>query len=163
MIKIGYGVTRHRIPMVVKDLLDRAERDGGYVIPDSRKFVDNRPSKTWVASLFSRHPRLSTRTPENFGFQRTSVTEAVIRDWFVHLKVILKKEHSISASEFLTVENGKRIFNLDESGFPLQGTNGSLKIVAEKGSKNVYRIVPDTKEQVRMVIVMYLYSSFASK
>ena len=61
------------------------------------------------------------------------MNEERIRDWFSGLKDFLAKEHNLNANEFLATENSSRIFNLDESGFPLQGTNGKLKVIAGKG------------------------------
>ena len=129
MSKIGYGVRRLEIPVIVKDLLDKAEAEG-YEIPESRKFQNNKPSKNWVTRFLSRHPEASPRTPENCGFQRTHITERKIRDWFSDLEKFLQNEHGIIAAEFFTPENGSRIFNLDESGFPLQGTNQRLQVIA---------------------------------
>ena len=57
----------------------------------------------------------------------------------------------IIASEFLTSENSARIFNLDESGFPLAGTNGKLRVLTDRGAKNVYRVSPDTREQITVL------------
>ena len=47
--------------------------------------------------------------------------------------------------------NAHRIFNMDESGFPLQGTNSKLKVVAETGSKNIHRLASDSKEQITVL------------
>ena len=63
----------------------------------------------------------------------------------------METEHTINAKEFLSDENKSRIFNLDESGFPLAGTNGKLKIISARGVKNVYELGPDTKEQISVL------------
>ena len=63
----------------------------------------------------------------------------------------LQEEHNIVASEFLTPTNGHRIFNLDESGFPLAGKN-DMKIVSEKGKKNIYNVSSETKEHITVLI-----------
>ena len=68
------------------------------------------------------------------------------------MEKFLQNEHGIIAAEFFTPENGSRIFNLDESGFPLQGTNQLLQVIVEKGVKNVYRISSDAKEQVTVLV-----------
>ena len=159
MSKIGYGLSRQEIPDVVKNLLDRAVSEG-YILPDDKRFVDNRPSKNWVYKFFIRHPSLAARTPENFGFRRTSVTEETIRNWFNTLADYLEQEHKIDAKTFFVEENSKRIFNIDESGFPLQGTNHRLKVVAMKGAKNVYRVAPDTKEQITVLACVSADGSF---
>lgn len=101
--------------------------------------------------FFMRHPELSTRTPENLGFQRAAVSEEVIRSWFKLFTEHLSDEHGIVAEDFLQISNAKRIFNLDESGFPLQGTNSKLKVIGEKGSKNVYKLAPENKTQITVL------------
>ena len=89
--------------------------------------------------------------PENLGFQRAAVTETHIRSWFDDMKNFLQQEHDIKAEEFLAVPNAHRIFNLDESGFPLQGTNSKLKVVGEKGCRNVYKLAPENKTQITVL------------
>ena len=64
MSKIGYGVRRLEILVIVKYLLDKAEAVA-YEITESRKFQNNKPSKNWVTRFLSRHPEASPRTPEN--------------------------------------------------------------------------------------------------
>ena len=148
--KIGYGVERKAVRDIVKNILDTAEKDG-YVIDPEKKFQGNKPSICWVYRFLQRHPELSARTPENLGFQRAYVTETSIRKWFDNLEKFLLDEHGISASQFLVEGNGHRVFNLDESGFPLQGTNGKLKIIAERGSRSVYRLASDNKTQITIL------------
>lgn len=150
MAKIGYPVTRKEIPEIVKKVLDEAEKNG-YVINDNQKFKENRPSPSWVYGFMKRHPHVAARTPENLGFQRANVSEQRIRHWFSDFSNFLKEEHDIDAEDFLSEENSARIFNADESGFPLAGTNGKLKVITEKGSRNVYKLAPDTKEQITVL------------
>ena len=76
------------------------------------------------------------------------MSKATIKSWFQGLTDFLRDEHKIDANEFLQANNGDRIYNLDESDFPLAGMNGNLKIVTNKGVKIVYKIAPDTKEQI---------------
>ena len=99
-----------------------------------------RPGATWIYGFFKRNPQLSSRKPENLGHARAGVTETVIRQWFDTLEKFLLKEHKIVAADFFTPGNGDRIGNLDEVGFPLQGTNSKLKVVGQKGSKNKTQI-----------------------
>lgn len=149
MATIGYGIARKDIPLIVKDILDKAE--DSYTLASGHKFIDNKPSICWVYRFMKRHPELSARTPENLGFQRAYVSEEGIREWFHGLEKFLLEEHNLVASEFLSEENADRIYNLDESGFPLQGTNGRMKIITEKGSKCVYKLAPDTKQQITVL------------
>ena len=83
----------------------------------------------FIIRFLARNPNLSIWLPENLGHLRVKVTEKTLREWFKNLNEFLKSEHNIVASEFLSTENGSRIFNLDDSGFPLAGTSGKLAIV----------------------------------
>ena len=89
--------------------------------------------------------------PEKLGHQRTYITKEKIVQWFEELETFLRNEHGIDAKTFFSEANAERVFNLDESGFPLSGTNGRLKIITAKGTKNVYKIAPDTREQVTVL------------
>lgn len=150
MARIGYGIARKDIPDVVKTILDKAEANG-YILPSGQKFIDNKPSVCWVYRFLNRHPHVSARTPENLGFQRAYVSENQIRKWFKSLESYLREEFALTASEFLSETNSDRVFNLDESGFPLQGTNGKMKIITERGLKTVHKLAPDTKQQITVL------------
>ena len=150
MSKIGKGFSKQELPGIVKSVLDRAEKDG-LIDQDARKFKDNLPSNGWIYSFMKRHPIVSSRIPENLGFQRAHINEEGVRKWFAELEKYLAEEHSINAAEFFTEENRCRIFNWDESGFPLQGTAGKCKILAERGAKNVHRLAPDNKQQITVL------------
>ena len=83
-----------------------------------------------------RHTNIAAGAPENLGHLRKEVTKKSIRDWFEKLELFLLYEHNHIASEFITPGDANRIFNLNESGFPLGGKNG-MKLITEKGNKNV--------------------------
>ena len=152
MAKIGYGFIRKDIPKLVKEVFDSEDQDRAKrgLDPTDVFGESHTPSMTWVYRFLSRWPELSMRLPEKLGYQREAVTEGSIRRWFASLKQFLKDEHNITAEEFLTPANAERIFNLDESGFPLSGTNSRLKIVAAKGSSSVFKLGSDSKEQVNL-------------
>ena len=152
MVKIGYGMYKKEVPLLIKEILDKAEKDDPVNYnPQNRRFKDNMPSITWIYKFLARHPNLTPRTQENLGHQRSYVNEQQIRKWFADMAEFLKNEHGIDVQSFLSSENSARIFNLDESGFPLAGTNGRLKVIAAKGVKNVYRLAPDTREQITVL------------
>ena len=48
-------------------------------------------------------------------------------------------------------ENGHRIFNIDESGFPLAGSNSRLKVITTRGTKNIYKVAPDSRTQITVL------------
>ena len=95
---------------------------------------------------------LSGRKRENLGYQRTYIDEPGIRQWFQRVSDFLKNEHVIDVDKFFVQENADRVFNCDESGFPgnirKAGTPGKLKIIRNRGAKNVCKVAPDTREQV---------------
>ena len=101
-------------------------------MPKDRIFVDNIPPKSWVHRFVTRHSELSLRAPEHLGHVRKRVTEETIRKWFDSMENFLLTEHGIEAKEFFVAENSNRVFNLDETGFPLAEAN-KLKIVSERG------------------------------
>ena len=77
----------------------------------------------------------------------------MIRSWFSALQDHLKTEYNLEASNFLSPENSKRVFNCDETGFALQGTSGKMsKILASKGCKNVHIVNTDSHEQITVLI-----------
>ena len=58
------------------------------------------------------------------GFQRTKITEELLRRWYNGLAEFLLAEHNLNAQTFLCPDNAHRIFNADEIGFLLEGTTG---------------------------------------
>ena len=134
----------------MKEIFDSFEKENDEYTEDQRLFPNNLPPRSWVYRFVGRHKELSARTPQHLGHQRQRVTEMGLRKWFDNLSDFLKEEHNIHAKTFLTPENSHRIFNIDETGFPLCG-NSKLKIIAEKGAKNVFRVSSESKEQITVV------------
>ena len=60
------------------------------------------------------------------------------------------KEHGIDAEHFLTQENANRVFNLDESGFPLGGSN-KLKVIDERARPLIYCKTTENKGQITVL------------
>ena len=160
MARIGFGLSRQELPLTVKSVLDEADK-AGIVSESTAKFKNNLPSVGWVYSFHRRHPELSTRVPEKFGFQRLAVTEESTKDWFKGLEEFLKEEHGLDAADFLSETNKDRIFNLDESGFPLQGTSGKLQVFTLKGTKNVHRLGSDNKQQITVLFCVSAAGTFS--
>ncbi|CAG0898962.1 unnamed protein product [Cyprideis torosa] len=83
-------------------------------------FKENLPTDGWWRCFLSRHPDLVLRKPELLGRERDVVTAEDIEGWFQEFRDFLDREN------FQLVDvNGRRIFNSDESGFPL-GTSPTL-------------------------------------
>jgi len=156
---IGNGCSRNDVRYVVKEVLDKSEADGSTQVGTEKLFPDNLPSKTWVHRFMDRHNNISARTPETLGHMRKNVNEDQLREWFTNLENYLLEEHDINAVQFLKPENSHRIFNLDESGFPLGGKN-KMKIITEKGNKNVYTVTSENKEQITVLMCASANGSF---
>ena len=160
MAKIGYGVPRKDVPIIVKEILDKGEA-AGHIIPENKKFKNNMPSLQWVYNFFRRHSEISARVPENLGFLRARITETAIREWFAQLTSFLRDEHGIDVEDLLNIENAGRVFNMDESGFPLEGSANKMKVITQKGVKNVHRLTTETKEQITVLACVNAKGDFA--
>lgn len=75
---------------------------------------------------------------ENLTFSRAEVTESALRNWFN--EVI----NYLSSKELLNIAP-ERIFNCDEADFLLNPKDSS--VLAEKGQKNVYKIVGNNEKE----------------
>ena len=68
MARIGYGLTKKDIPLLIQEILNKAEAEDPDNYPvENRKFKDNLPSTGWIYGFFKRHPDLASRAPENLG------------------------------------------------------------------------------------------------
>ena len=74
-------------------------------------------------------------------------TEDAIKSWFQGLQDHLAKQNAIDL-----LQNGQRIFNCDENGFPLCVT--PEKVLAEKGVKHVYQRVTNNRKQLTALACM---------
>ena len=78
------------------------------------------------------------------------------------LEEFLKEEHGLDASySFSNETNNDRIFNLDESGFHLQGTSGKVQVFTLKGTKNVHRLGSDNKQQITVLFCVSAAGTFS--
>ena len=91
-----------------------------------------------------RHPDISLRTPNPVGGRRAEVSTGMIEEWFQSFLAFLT---STGQNEILN--SPQRIFNCDESGFPLSASSGA--VLAQKGSKTVFQRVSENKEQITVL------------
>lgn len=105
MASIGYGQTRNQLKLKVKAILDADGRPN--------PFKDNMPGHDWFTRFLSRHPHISERMGEALGKERALVTVEKLKGWFGECKAYVE---TIDAD---LLKDPKRIFNADESGFPL--------------------------------------------
>ncbi|XP_041477169.1 uncharacterized protein LOC121425224 [Lytechinus variegatus] len=113
---------------------------------DKRKtpFKEGMPGKKWLRCFFKRHPELSERKPELLGSERAVVTTEKMDKFYDDLNEYLVTK---DCSSILT--SPRRIFNCDESGFPLSGKMS--KIIATKGSRTVSSVGSSNKSQVTVL------------
>ncbi|CAG2246721.1 unnamed protein product [Mytilus edulis] len=141
MAKIGYGQTRQQLLYTVKTILDH----------DGRKtpFKDNLPGKDWLYAFLKRHPEVSTRTPQKLGKERAVISWQKIKWWFEDFAKYLTENYQEGID---ILKDASRIYNADESGFPQDPKSG--KILAAKGSKNVYSTCSADKSQITVLACM---------
>ncbi|KAL7296851.1 hypothetical protein TKK_0010245 [Trichogramma kaykai] len=100
---------------------------------------------------------------------RAAVTEDIIRAWFQRVSKYLTKANALDI-----LDDGNRIFNMDETGVSLCPKTG--KVFAHIKKKNVYSIAPGAKKQNITVLccfiasgigirpmIMYAYQKYISK
>ncbi|XP_033760780.1 jerky protein homolog-like [Pecten maximus] len=138
MAEIGYPITRKKLSFEVKRLMDL----------DGRKtpFKDNLPGYDWYTSFMKRHPDLSERIPQALGHERAAISVPMVEARYDGLFTFLEKE--VPNSELL-IQNPRRIFNADESGFPLCMKCG--KVLTQTGAKHVHQVVANTKQQITVM------------
>ena len=131
MSEIGYGQTSVHICEMVKRILD--------LKPRANPFRDNRPGKDWWYAFLKRHPKVSVRVPQALQSCRASActTDALDR-WFVGYEQFLLTHDLVDSPE--------RIWNCDESGFPLCPKSG--KVIAPQGVRQVYQVTGSNKQQI---------------
>jgi hypothetical protein len=99
--------------------------------PRPNPFKDNRPGPGWVKAFRRRNPQISFRASEGVTAASACVTEADIRKWFAEVEEYINENNLQEV-----MMNPSRIFNGDETGFQICPATG--RVLAEKGSKNVY-------------------------
>lgn len=135
MAKIGYGRSTEELKIVVKKILDK----------DGRKnpFTDNKPGYAWVQAFLKRHPQISIRQAQSLPTSRAKgCSPETLAKWFEDFEFFLK-EHNLT-------NKAERLWNADESGFPLQYHCG--KVMAPRGAKCVYSMNSSDKQQITTLV-----------
>lgn len=118
--------------------------------PRKNPFKDNTPGIHWFQSFLRRHPILTVRTPEAVTNASGNVSELDIRKWFQNIEVYLNEKNY-----FDVLADPSRVYNGDETCFQLCPKSG--KVLAPKGSKNVYEI--DQGNAKENITVMFTFSA----
>ena len=136
MNEIGYGQTRRQICDTIKKILDK---DGRH-----NPFTDNRPGSHWWYSFVCRN-KLSLRSPSTLESYRASAcTPEKLQTWYHDFEQFL-------VTNGLTDEPS-RIWNCDESGFPLCPKSG--KVLTRSGAKTVYASGSAQKQQITTLVAI---------
>ena len=94
------------------------------------------------------HPWVAKRVPQTISTARASVTKAGIQLWFRKVREYFGKWQGGLAA----LNDPRHTINMDESGFPLDGKTGRVKVVlAPRGLKNVYQTRHGSQEQITVV------------
>ncbi len=140
---IGYAKTRHEVFNIVSRML-------------TQKGVERTVTRGWWTRFIARHyDILSLRTPSTLSLARTSASSRDAMDNYFDILEHTLKETGLCQYPGL-------IYNMDESGFPLDPK--PHKTVNCRGSKNpyLYRVAQNLKCQLLLVSVLqvraYLHS-----
>jgi hypothetical protein len=78
---------------------------------------------------------------------------AMIQGWYDGLLKFLQDE----VPDFKNLlKDPRRMFNGDESGFPLCLKTG--KVIAEKGARHVYHVTSSNKQQITVMVCFQMHS-----
>ncbi|KAJ4437827.1 hypothetical protein ANN_13765 [Periplaneta americana] len=91
------------------------------------------------------HPELSERVAQNLTTARANLTEEQVRNWFSEVHKYLRDKSILDITN-----DPNRVFNADESAFFLQPKGE--KVITKKGSKVVYSIGNDEKENLTVLM-----------
>lgn len=82
------------------------------------------PSEDWLRGFLKRHPRLTTRLPEQLKVSRakSSANATVMNEWFRLIKSELEENGLMNRPD--------RIYNVDETGMPLDPKR--LRVICQK-------------------------------
>ena len=127
--EVGYSYTRQDILDLVQEIL-------------IRKDISINISHGWWEGFKRRHPEITLRKPEPVSHVRANCAQPeVLRRYFDELEVILKGNEII--------ESPSAIFNMDESGFPLDPK--SPQIVCKRGQHHPSALCSGNKSQITVL------------
>ena len=122
----GFGLRKLDVLNIVADFLQKTKR--------KNPFTNGRPGDGWWDGFLRRHPNLVRRKPQALQMVRARCSKTeIINHWFVEcLKPML--------DELGLHDHPERVYNVDESGFPLSGRPSC--VLARKGIKSPQCIIP---------------------
>ena len=104
-----------------------------------------------MKAFLRRHPEISMRVPEGLEKERASVTIEKVMTWFDDLEEYFRGDEVQNGLEVF--HDPSRIFNADETGFPLAG--GKMeKVLAPRGARDVYLQSSSDKSHKTQITVL---------
>jgi len=94
--------------------------------------------------FLKRHPEISRRRAQNLGTHRATISPESVRRWFGDLESYLRKEGYDDILKDLS-----RIYNCDESGFPLSPNTGF--VLVPRVASHVYQLSSNTRAQITIL------------
>ncbi|CAG5014492.1 unnamed protein product [Parnassius apollo] len=135
---------RKGFPRKSDDVLDTVQKYSTEN-PKETPFVNNRPK-----AFLKRHPTLIPRNSERVTKANASIAECDIKKWFQEIR-----NHLTSENHLDIVQDPRRVFNADETGFQAYPT--TARILAAKGDKNVYAV--QQRNPTESVTVLFTFSA----
>ena len=90
---------------------------------------NNLQGREWFANFLTQNPSLTMRTPQKLGTERALITYQEVEELFRKLYEFLAAEVTDCQA---VLQNPQRIFNADESGFPLSAKKKKKKKNAKR-------------------------------
>ena len=138
MAHIGYGQTKSDIQDKVQELVKK--------LKITTPWPNDRPSEKWYRGFMNRHPNLHYRMVSALCKERASVSFDNIFEWFMDLRNFL-----IETGNQDMFEDPTRIYNCDETGFPLAPK--PKKVIVERGGTHHYQSgIANTKAQITVLL-----------
>lgn len=130
-VKVGYGKTRRQVKAIAEN-----------VASEKGVLRGKRISDGWWRRFLQRHPNLSLRSGDATGHVRmNAMTEQNLSSYFDLLRDCMLENDLMNHPE--------RIYNMDESGMPLDPK--PPKVVAVRGQKKVRYRCSGTKSQITVL------------
>ena len=131
----GFPLPPIKIKAAVKLYLDRCKIQ-------IKQFSNNRPGKSWWYAFWRRHPDLKITKSEKLEKSRAmACTEEAVSKWFREFDELLKE---------LGITSPQQIYNVDESGFPLQSKN-TLRVCVDKLIRRNFQQVSANKDSITSI------------
>ena len=126
MSSIGYGQARDDIIGKTQSLIK--------ALGISTPWVDDKPSYKWYNLFMNRHPELRKRMTMALDRGRANVMKECLLEWFGDLR-----QYLITARHLYLLDDPTRIYNADESAFPLSMKSSRVVVDVTKTKKHVYQ------------------------